>query len=162
MSNGILQSGAITPNHLCSWISDGVIGDSGATLINTQAIFRSTITAVNFNLINSDNQILVNLPAGYTRWRCNRVQITNPSGALNTATCGLFTGTAASGVQIVTSGSAITITTNSMDTNNNAQALTINNGGTLIYSDTAVYFRLQVGQGVAATADVTVEYEVFP
>ena len=163
MNRGVLQSGSITPGHLASWTADGVIQDAGVTFNNTQSLFRSTITAVNFNLANSDNQILINLPAGYTRWRCNRVAITNPSGALNTATFGLFTGIGATGIQIVSSGTACTITTNAIDTNNNAQMNNApNNQNTLALSDTAVYFRLQTPQGNAATADVTVEYEVFP
>lgn len=158
--SGVLQSGPVTPGHLASWTTDGVIQDSGVTFNNSMALFRSTILHVNFNTTNFDNEILINLPAGYTRWRCNRVMVTNPSGSMAAGTCGLFTGAGGTGVQIVTSGTALTITTAALDTNNNAQSLTVNNANTLMLSDTAVFFRLQ--NGVPNTADVTVEYEVYP
>jgi len=160
--NQVLQSGSVTPTHLASWTTDGVIQDSGVAVPNLYALFQATITTVNFNQTAFDNQILINLPAGYTRWRCDRVIISNPSGALNTATCGLFSAVAAGGVAIVASGSAITITTAAADTNNNTQSLTIANQNTLALSDTVVYFRLQVAQGVAATGNVTVLYEPLP
>ncbi len=160
--NQVLQSGAVTPGHLAAWTTDGVIQDSGVTFNNTQAIFRADIIAVNFNLANFDNQILINLPAGYTRWRLQNVLLSGASGTLTTATCGLFTAPGGTGVQIVTSGTAIALSSNLADTNNNAQLLASNNPNTLFYSDTVIYFRLQNPQGNAATANVTVTYEPLP
>jgi hypothetical protein len=158
----ILQSGSVTPGHLWSVTTDGVAQDSGVSFNNTQAIFQSTITNVNFNSANTDNQVLINLPVGFTRWRMQNIYLSGASGTLTTATCGLFTQPAAGGVAIVTSGSAINVNTSSIDTNNNGQVFTINNQNTLFYSDTAIYFRVQNPQGNAATGNITVDYVVLP
>ena len=160
--NQVLQSGQVTPLHLAAWTTDGVIQDSGVTFQNMQALFRADITAVNFNQINFDNQILINLPVGYTRWRCDRVVISGASGSISTATAGLFTGAGATGTQLVASGSTITVTANTIDTNNNMQSMTIANQNTLALSDTAVYWRNQVAEGSAQTANVSIFYEPLP
>jgi hypothetical protein len=163
MSNRVLQSGRVTPGHLAVWTTNEVVGDGGtAILLNTQGLLSQSITKVNFNQINFDNQILINLPVGFTRWRCDRIVISGSSSALTMATCGVFTATAQGGVPIVTAGSAITITTPNTDTNNNAQSLTINSQDTMVFSDTVIYFQLQNAQGAAATANITVFYEPLP
>jgi len=160
--NGVLQSGSVTPGHLAEWTTDGVIQDSGVTYANSQARFIATITNVNFNVTNTDYQILINLPAGLTRWRVTNAYISGASGTLTTATCGLFTQPAAGGFAIVASGTAITVSTSAIDTNNNAQTLTLIDSNTMFFSDTAIYFRVQNPQGNAATGNVTVTYEPLP
>jgi hypothetical protein len=161
--NQVLQSGSVTPQHLASWTTDGVIQDAGVTFNNTQAYFQSTITNVNFNSANTDFQILINLPVGFTRWRIMNLFISGASGTLTTSTIGLFTQQNAGGLAIFNAGTAITITTSAIDTNNNAQAVAgVNNQNTLFYSDTAIYFRVQNPQGVPATASVTVVYVPLP
>lgn len=160
--NQVLQSGQVTPTHLASWTTDGVIQDSGVTIGNTYGELRSDVLGINFNATNQDTPIPINLPAGFTRWHILRVAISGASGTLTTATCGVFTQAGASGVAIVTSGSSITVNTNLADTNNNAQFLATNNANTLVYSDTTIYFRVQNPQGMAATANVSVFYEPLP
>lgn len=160
--NQVLQSGVVTPGHLASWTTDGVVQDAGVTFVDTLSTYRSDALAVNFNKANTDTAIPINLPAGYTRWRCAAVRISGASGTLTTATCGLFTGPAATGATIVTGGSSITVNNGTADTNNNFQQLTVNNQNTLVYSDTVIYFRVANAQGVAATANVTVQYEPLP
>jgi hypothetical protein len=161
--NPVLQSGNnITPQHLASWTTDGVIQDSGVSFNNTQSLFRFDLLNVNFNLTNSDNQILINLPVGFTRWRMASIFITGASGTLTTATCGVFTQPAAGGFALVTSGTAITVTNGSIDTNNNMQSFAFNDATTMCFSDTAIYFRVQTPQGVAATANISVFYEPLP
>jgi hypothetical protein len=158
----VLQSGSVTPGHVATWTTDGVIEDGGVAVPNLYALYVTTITVVNFNQINFDNQILINLPAGYTRWRCDRVLISGASGSISTATAGLFTATGAGGTQIVSSGSAITVVSSSIDTNNNMQSMTITDQNTMALSDTAVYWRNQVAEGSAQTANVSVFYEPLP
>ena len=158
----VLQSGSVTPGHVATWTTDGVIEDGGVAVPNLYALYVTTITAVNFNQINFDNQILINLPAGYTRWRCDRVLISGASGSISTATAGLFTATGAGGTQIVSSGSAITVVSSSIDTNNNMQSMTITDQNTMALSDTAVYWRNQVAEGSTQTANVSVFYEPLP
>lgn len=163
MSNRILQSSSVTPGHLVVWTTDEVVGDAGPTiLLNTVGLFQASITKVNFNLAGFDNQILINLPLGYTRWRCDQIIISGASMQLSSAACGVFTAPVQGGVAIVTAGTAVTVTSGAADINNNAQSLTINNQDTMVFSDTAIYFQLQTAQGAAATANVSVFYEPLP
>lgn len=160
--NAVLQSGTVTPGHIPSWTTDGIIQDSGVSLANTYANFAATITAVNFNVTNTDYPIGISLPVGYTRWRCDRIVVSGASGTLTTATVGVFTAAAAGGTAIVTTGSALTVTSGTADTNNNAQNLTIANQNTIVFSDTQIFFRVQNPQGTAASANVTVIYQLVP
>ncbi len=160
--NQVLQSGSVTPQHLASFVTDGVIGDSGVTFNNTLGFFRSDVLGINFNATNTDFPIPINLPVGYTRWRPSTIHISGASGTLTTATCSLWTQAGGSGVAIISTGSAITVNTNLSDTNNNAQTFTPNNVNTISYNDTTIYFRVQTPEGVAATGNVSVFYEPLP
>ena len=160
--NQVLQSGNVTPQHLASWTTDGVLQDSGVSFINTQGYFRSDVLGINFNATNTDFPIPINLPAGYTRWRAVNIIISGASGTLTTATCSVWTQAGGLGVAIVGNSTAITVTTNLSDTNNNGQVLTLNNANSLFYNDTTIYFRVQNPQGVAATANVLVLYAALP
>ncbi len=160
--NQVLQSGSVTPLHLAAWTTDGVIQDSGVTFNNTLGLFRSDVLGINFNATNTDFSIPINLPIGYTRYQINRIVISGASGTLTTATCGVWTQAGAAGTNIVTTGTALTITTNLGDTNNNMQQLTLVNQNTLILNDTTIFLRVQTPQGNAATANVSVIYAPFP
>jgi hypothetical protein len=161
-TQSVLQSGSVTPGHLMAAVTDGVIGDAGFSFANTYSQLQSTILGVNFNAANTDNPISINLPAGFTRYRINRILISGASGTLTTATCSVYTQAAAAGVNIVASATACTISTNLGDTNNNMQSLTIVNQNTIALNDTTIYFRTQTAQGVAATANVSCFYEPLP
>ena len=158
----ILQSGTVTPGHLASFVTDGVVGDAGVTLSNTQGQFVAVSTNINFNAANTDNPISINLPAGYTRYRISNILISGSSGTLASCTCGVFTGVGAGGNAVVAGGTAVTITTNVLDANNNMQFLTVIQQNTTAWSDIVLYFRVQAPQGVAATASVSIRYEPLP
>jgi hypothetical protein len=160
--NQVLQNGQVTPQHLAAWTTDGVIQDAGVTFVNTYGKFVSTLVGVNFNATNQDNPININLPAGYTRYRIEQILISGASASLSTATCGVFTATAAGGVAIVTSATPITVTQTAADTNQNMQSLTINNSSTLAYNDPTLYFRVQTPQGSAALGNVSIFYQPLP
>ena len=160
--SGVLQSGTVTPGHLVTFATDSVIQDAGVTFSNTYGMFSYTKQQINFNSTNTDNPLLVNLPAGYTRYRVHQILISNASQTLTTATCGVFTQSGALGTAIVTTGSAITVSQSAEDTINNMQALTINNQNTMSLIDTTLYFRVQTAQGAAATGTVTVFYQPLP
>jgi hypothetical protein len=160
--NQVLQSGSVTPQHLASWTTDGVIQDSGVTFNNTLGLFRSDVLGINFNATNADTPIPVNLPVGYTKWQLNAVFLSGASGTLTTATCSLWTQAGGNGVAIISSGTAITVNTNLSDTNNNMQFFTPNNINTLAYVDTTIYFRVQNPQGNAATGNVSIFYRPMP
>ena len=162
MSDSVLQSGNVTPGHLLSWVTDGVAEDAGVTFTNTYGLFSYTKQQINFNSANTDNPLLINLPAGYTRYRIHNILIFNASQTLSTATCGVFTQAAGLGTAIVTSGTAITVTQSAEDTINNMQSLSINNQSTMSLIDTTLYFRVQTAQGAAATGTVTIFYQPLP
>ena len=65
--NDVLQSGQVTPQHLASWTTDGVIQDAGVTFANTLAFVRADVLGINFNATNKDNPVAINLPVGSTR-----------------------------------------------------------------------------------------------
>lgn len=131
------------------------ISQMGSTTY-TAGLISIKIAAVNFNSANTDNAIAITLPAGFTRYLINTITISHASQTLTTATCGVFTQPGAGGTAIVTSATAITVSTASESTNNNAQQLSINNSATESYTEVTLYFRVQTAQGAAATADVTI------
>lgn len=158
----MLQSGTVTPGHLASWTTDGIVQDSGVTFTNTYGMFSIAVLQINFNLTNADNVIPINLPPNYTRYRLHQIIIAGATASISTATCGVFTAAAAGGTAIVTSGTSITVTQTAGDTNNNMQALTINNQNTMALIDAVLYFRVQTPQGSAALANVIVFYQPLP
>lgn len=160
--NYVEQSGPVTPAHLASWTTTGVIQDAGVTLVNTYGQFEISVTGINFNSATTDTPIAINLPAGFTRYRVSTIIISGASASLSTATCGVFTGAGGTGVAIVANASSITVTASTTDINNNMQALTIANQNTLALSDGTIFFRVVGAQGSAATANVTVHYEPLP
>lgn len=158
----VQQSGQVTPGHLATWTTDGVIQDAGVTFTNTYGEFGVTVQQINFNSTNTDNPIPINLPAGYTKYRITVILISGASASLSTATCGIFTQQGGSGTQVVTSGTAITVTQTAGDTNNNMQALSINDQSTMFLTDTTLYFRVQNPQGAAALGNVSIFYQPLP
>ena len=158
----VLQSGVVTPLHLCAWVTDGIVGDAGITFANTYGTFVSTILGVNFNLANSDNAILIPLPTSYTRYRIENILISGANANLSTATVGLFTATGGTGTAVVTGGTAVTVTQTATDTNNNMQNFTPNNQNTLALSDATLFFRIGTAAGLVATANISVFYKPLP
>src|SRR5215472_17960082 len=106
----VLQNGFVTPGHLASWTTDGIVQDAGVSFANTYGKFVSNVLGINFNASNSDTPIPILLPAGYSRYRIEQIIISGPTAALNTATCGVFTATGGGGTAVVTSGTGVTIT----------------------------------------------------
>lgn len=158
----VQQSGLVTPGHLASWTTDGVVQDAGVSFANSYGMLASVLQGINFNSANTDNPIPINLPAGYTRYRIHQILISGASASLSTATCGVFTQPSAAGVGVVASGSAITVTQSLGDTNQNMQALPIANQNTMSLIDTTLFFRVQTPQGVAATGNVAIFYQPLP
>lgn len=131
---------------------------SGFSILNPGYV-EITARGVDFNDDNSDTPIKIVLPQPYTEYVVNRVAIANASGPLTTATCSMWTEPNGAGTAIVASGSAITVSTGSDNTNNNTQSLTIVNAQTNAWKHTTLYFRVQTAQGSAATGDVTIIVE---
>lgn len=112
--------------------------------------------SVDFNVGNTDTAFAVPLPIGFTRYQINAVIISEASGALTTATFGVFTAVAGGGFAPVASGTACTVSTASETTNNNMQVCTIVQGLTESINAGTLYFRVQTPQGAPATAKVSI------
>ena len=158
----VLQSGSVTPGHIATWTTDGVIQDSGVSIPSISGILSSSKLQINFNSGNTDNPIQIGLPPGFTRYRVNKILISGAASAVNSATCGVFTAQSAGGVAVVTGATAVTVSQTAPDTNNNMQSLSINDQDTMFFSDPVLYFRVQNPEGIAALANVTVFYEPLP
>lgn len=137
----------------------------GQTLLLSSTPSRIVFYAtVDFNTAG-DTAIPLSLPPGFTRFIVAGVRITGASHSLTTATAGLFTGAGGTGVAVVTGASAITVSATADSTNNNAQAMTVNNADTESYTLGAVpnvYFRVGTPEGAAATGTVSVSIVPVP
>ena len=159
--SSVIQSGVVTPGHIAAWATDGVIEDSGLTFSNTYGML-SVSELANFNSANTDTTLVISLPAGYTRYRISTILISGASAAINSATCGVFTAAAGSGVAVVAGSTAVAVNTSAADTSGNMQQLTIANQTTIAFNDAALFFRVQTANGAPGTASVTVNYEPLP
>ncbi len=121
-----------------------------------QALILFMSRNVNFNAATTDTGIPVVLPTGFSLFLVNNMRIINtgPTPTLSTTTCGVFTSPGGAGATIVASGTTVTIVSNQANVVNNAQALTVVNGGTEYYNTGTVYFRVQTPQGTVASANV--------
>ena len=164
--------GPLTPDNVLRWTREriGALCNAsqqpGPADVLWESKFPGMLVAVargvDFNDDNSDTEIPIKLPSGFTRFRVGGVFISGANGTLTTATCGLFTAAAAGGVAVVTGGSAITVANGTANTNNNAQSLTVNNQSTLVYSVESLFFRVGTAQGAARTADVSILIQPLP
>lgn len=145
-------------------------GTNATSLAAAQANFEITtigvaVTGINFNSI-ADTAFAFTMPSGFTRIQLDRIEISNASHTLTTATFGVFTATAAGGVALIASGTAITVASTSDQGVNNMQS---QNGLTTtsaiaasLATPNTIYFRVTNGEGAAATADVTAVLRVLP
>ena len=140
--------------------SQGIMGYAGGQkswLGAPVGMLRFT-APVNFNTVD-DTAIPISLPPGCTRYLVHSVTISAASASLTTASIGVFTQRNAGGLAIVT-GTAVTVSNATDATVNNTQTLTPNNAGTESYLlgavQTALYTRIIMPEGSAATANVSV------
>jgi hypothetical protein len=153
---GDIVTGVTTPGST-------TIGSIGATSgVDSGTVFqRFTLTGVNMNSAATDNAIAISLPQDSTTYKVNSVVVWGASGTLTTATAGLFTAVSGGGTGIC-ADQALTPTSGTANTNLNSQALTLfANNVTTSFKATPLYFRVGTGQGVAATANVTVTIQVL-
>lgn len=142
-----------TNNRLVT--QDGVTsGGWSAAKLAEIARLRVVLTGVNFNSTNSDNQIAVPLPPGFSTYLVSACYICEATGTLTTATCSLWTAAGGTGTAIVSSATAVTVSTASVGSNNSAQSLTINNANTQAWNVGTLYFRIQTAEGTNQTATV--------
>ena len=125
---------------------------ANAALSSGMLVFK---VLVDFNTANTDYPIAITLPTGFTRYIVNSVRLTGASASLTTATCGLFPAAGGAGAALVAGGTAITVSTASEETVNNAQAFTVPPANTS-HTATTLYFRVGTAQGSPATGTVSI------
>lgn len=156
----VQQLGAVTPNHLAKWITDGVIADGGAVLASTKVL--ASIKSADFN--STGDQLLL-FPPSVTAFQLTGIVVANASLSLTTAVGGVYTSTSKNGSVVVAASQVYS----SLTSANLLLQLTLaafaqtarfstNNLPTVVGSDNlsalAMYFALTTAQGAAATADI--------
>lgn len=135
-------------------------------LVPLVGLIETIPVVVNFNSANTDTQIPIQLPPGYTRYKFTKVTICNSSGSLTTSTVGLFAGAGGTGFAVVAGASANTVSTNAESTNGNTQDMTLAAQAPTITWQLAgnpVWFwRVGTAQGVAATGTVIITVQPIP
>jgi hypothetical protein len=138
-------------------------GAQGASVLGV-GMMRQTIT-VNFG-VTGDNAIPIVLWPGDAEVQFNRVLISQCGGSLSGAAFGMNTAPSGGGAQILPSGTAATLTSNTANTNNNMQQLTsFNNIGSEAYTPSSGQVQFNVGTAVATNptnCKVTAEYFSLP
>jgi hypothetical protein len=113
--------------------------------------------------VTTDQAITISVPSG--AYSINQILVSNPSVSLTTASGGVYTGLAKTGVTLVSNAALSGLTTNAANTAGNLLALTLASGATTAnflaaasstVNTSTIYFALTTAQGAAATADVRV------
>lgn len=159
MTNPVQQSGKVTPGHLTTWVTDGVVNDGGPVTASDKVL--ATLFSADFNS-TFDQPLLV--PPTVKVFQLTGIIITNASISLSTAQGGFYTAPVKGGSAIVSAGqvySALTGANLLLDATLSAFAqsarFSTSNLGFLA-GDTsgslAIYFSLTVPQGAICTADI--------
>lgn len=150
---GILQSGVVTPGHICTWTTDGVIQDGGTQSPSVLASIRGA----NFNS-TSDQPIAI--PATITAFQLTSIVITNANVSLTTAVGGFYPAALKGGTPIVAATQVYSALT---DSNKLLQATLASFGTTTRFSSanlgqilglSNIWFSLTTPQGISASADI--------
>ena len=153
--------GLVNPNTIVGNNTGTSAPPADLTASQVQAMIGQFIVGyvgrgVDFNAANTDTVFNVALPAGFSHYAINQIRIGAATTSLTTATVGVFSGVGASGSTIVTSGTAVTVSTAADNTSNNLQSLTpILGTSTSSIVFPQIVFRVQNPQGSAAFANVT-------
>lgn len=150
---GVQQSGNVTPGHLASFVTDGVIADAGANPYSQRVL--ATLLNASFNT-TADQPIL--LPAALQAFQLTGIIIANPSASLTTAAGGFYPTISKGGSAIVAAGQVYTALTSSLLLMNAtltayAQAQYFSRSQ---LTNWAIYLSLTTPQGADITANVYV------
>ena len=149
--SGILQSGNITPGHLATWTTDGVIQDGGPVKSSKQVL--ASLLSADFNSI-ADQALL--LPASITAFAITGIVVTNSAVSLSSAVGGFYPQSAKGGTAIVANNQVYS----SLNTQAKLLNCTIAAAALATYytrsnvPDWAIYLSLTTAQGIYAVADV--------
>lgn len=123
------------------------------------------LPGVNFNSANTDTQLSISLPSGFTRWQIHQGFISNPQQTFSTATFGMWTGAGATGTNIVTGATATAIASTADGAAGNTQLFTGvvgTNQSFTVAGFPNLFFRVQTAQGATAVADVNIVLRCLP
>jgi hypothetical protein len=154
-AQSVLQSGNVTPGHLASWTTDGVLQDAGGTPASQRVL--ASLRSANFN-ITSDQPIL--LPNSINAFQLTGIVVTNASVSLSSAVGGFYPQAAKAGTPIVSASQAysalttaaglLQVTLASFGQNTRFSAANLGSINGLL----AIWFSLTTPQGAGATADI--------
>jgi len=150
----VQQTGLITPNHVATWSTTGVIQDGGPVPTGR---FVISGRGINFNT-TADQPIA--FPAYITAFRLANIVITNASASLTTAAGGFYPAAAKSGTPLVSAGQTyaalttanglMTATLASFGSGTRFSSSTLNSIAGLLN----IWFALSTPQGAPVTADI--------
>jgi hypothetical protein len=156
---GVLQGGNVTPGHVATWATDGVIQDGGP-LAASQKVLAS-IRGANFNT-TTDQALLI--PPAITAFQLTGIVVTNASISLTTAAGGFYPAVAKGGTPIVantqvysalsSSDKLLQATLASFGSTTRFSASNLGYSLVLGYNYLTIYLSLTTAQGAIATADV--------
>lgn len=149
----VLQSGNITPGHVATWTTDGVIQDGGV-IGRAQRVIAS-LGSADFN--DTNDQPLV-LPSTMTAFMLTGIIVTNSLIPMTTAVGGFYPAASKGGTPIVAASqiySSLTAATKLLSCTLAGAVSTTRYSRTNL-ADWAIYLSLSIPQGIYAPADVYV------
>jgi hypothetical protein len=167
LTTSVLTTPAITGGTVDSTVIGGTTPSTGkftGLTVGNGTLYQLfyTVTGINFNSANSDNQIVLTAPAGCTRWLPVSLRVYNSSIALNTASMGVFTGAGGTGTTVYTTqvvGTTSTADATAGNYINYPGAAT--NATYTIATFPNIFLRVVAAQGVAATGSVVLQLSWF-
>ena len=154
-AQSVLQSGSITPGHIATFATDGVIQDGGVVPVGNTILAR--LLSADFNSILDQS---IQLPKAITAFQITGILITNATLSLTTAAGGFYPTTSKGGTAIVAAGQVYSTLTAATKLLSATLAGTV---ATTRYSSAnvdvisgypTIYLSLTTAQGAACTADV--------
>lgn len=81
----VLQSGLVTPGHACSWVTDGVIQDAGATPAAQRVL--ASLRGADFNTTGDQP---ITIPPQFVAFQLTSIVVTGAFGAMSVARGGFY------------------------------------------------------------------------
>jgi hypothetical protein len=170
-STSFSGSGASLTSLNGSNVSSGTVpvanGGTGVTTLAADqarlqiATLLTVPVTVDFS-VAGDTTVPVVLPTGFTQFRPTGYIIDQCSASITAATFGVFTATAAGGLNILTNGTAGTVTNNTANTSNNIQFATAVAPNTIATTGTGGNIFFRVGSTASATCSFYMQYNPLP
>ena len=147
----VQQSGNVTPGHIATWTTDGVLQDGG--LVGSGQTVLAKLLSADFNTLSDQ---AITLPTGMSAITVTGILVCNATLSLTTAVGGFYPQASKGGTALVANSQVYSSLTTS------AKLLSCTLAGavaTTYYTrsnvpDWNIYFSLTAAQGAAAYADI--------